>query len=118
MSNNSGITALALITGAAIGAGVGILFAPDQGSKTREKIKLGYNDAKNDLQHKIEETADNLKERLMRKKMNLDDSYEFLVSTVENRKEDLAGFLENKLAELKKTRAGNLNINTNPNAKI
>jgi gas vesicle protein len=33
MSNNTGTTLLALLTGAAIGAGVGILFAPDKGSK-------------------------------------------------------------------------------------
>ncbi len=122
MSNNSGITVLGVITGVAIGAGVGILFAPDKGSKTREKIKLGYDDVKNDLQHKIDETADHLKERIMRKKYDLEDSYEVLLSSLENRKEDVAGFLENKLAELKKSRGTNVNphpiSNPNPNAKI
>ena len=103
MSNNSGITVLALITGVAIGAGVGILFAPDKGSRTRQKIKLGYDDAKHDLQHKIEDAKDQLKEKIMRKKFDLEDSYEVLVSNVEHKKDDLVGFLENKLAELKKS---------------
>jgi gas vesicle protein len=33
MSNSTGNTFLALLTGAVIGAGIGILFAPDKGSK-------------------------------------------------------------------------------------
>jgi len=103
MSNNSGITVLALITGAAIGAGIGILFAPDKGTNTRRKIKVGFDDAKNDLQHKIEDAKDQLKEKIMRKKFDLEDSYEVLVSNVEHKKADLVGFLENKLADLKKS---------------
>jgi gas vesicle protein len=44
MSNNAGNTLVALVGGIAIGAGIGILFAPAKG-KTRE-IKDGYNDQK------------------------------------------------------------------------
>ena len=39
MSNSTGDTFLALLIGAAIGVGVGILFAPDKGTTTRQKIK-------------------------------------------------------------------------------
>jgi gas vesicle protein len=115
MSNNSGLSVLGVIAGVAVGAGVGILFAPDKGSQTRQKIKLGYDDVKDDLKQKFEETADTLKEKLMSKKFNLEDSYDSLVSNLENRKEDVVGFLENKLTELKKTRVANTNIHTNPN---
>ena len=48
MSNNAGNTLVAVLTGVAIGAGIGILFAPDKGSKTRMKIKEGFDDVKDD----------------------------------------------------------------------
>ena len=38
MANNTGTTILALLTGAAIGAGVGLLYAPDKGENTRKKL--------------------------------------------------------------------------------
>ena len=41
MSNNNENSVVALLIGAAIGVGLGILFAPEKGSKTREKIKEG-----------------------------------------------------------------------------
>src|SRR6478752_4864830 len=103
MSNNSGITVLALITGVAIGAGVGILFAPNKGSRTKQKIKVGYDDAKHDLKKKIEDATDQLKEKIMRKKFDLEDSYDVLVSNIEHKKADVVGFLEGKLAELKRS---------------
>ena len=39
MANNNDNGFLALLVGATIGVSLGILFAPDKGSKTREKIK-------------------------------------------------------------------------------
>lgn len=36
MSNDSSNVMLALLTGAAIGAGFGILYAPEKGTKTRK----------------------------------------------------------------------------------
>ena len=46
MASNTGNTILALLTGAAIGAGIGILFAPDKGTNTRRKIREGVDEAK------------------------------------------------------------------------
>jgi gas vesicle protein len=45
-SNNNSI--LALLAGAVVGLGLGILFAPDKGSKVREKIKDGLDDLKDE----------------------------------------------------------------------
>ena len=63
MSNNAGNTLLAVLSGAVIGAGIGILFAPDKGTRTREKIKDGFDDAKNDLKHKFENVSQELKHK-------------------------------------------------------
>jgi gas vesicle protein len=105
MANNTGNTLLALLTGAAIGAGVGILFAPDKGSNTRGKIKGSYDDAKDQLKHKLDEVSDQLKKKFSSTKYNLEDSYEDLVSNMSYKTEDVITFLESKLAELKKQNA-------------
>ena len=89
MSNTSGNSLLALLTGALIGAGIGILYAPDKGTKTREKIKDGFQDAKDDLKNKLNNSKD-----------NLEDSFEDMVSNVSHKTEDLILFLEQKLAEM------------------
>jgi gas vesicle protein len=52
MSNNSKLLA-AIIGGAAIGAVLGILFAPDKGSKTRSKIVDTARDLANSLDKKM-----------------------------------------------------------------
>lgn len=105
MSNNTGNSLLALLAGAAIGAGIGILFAPDKGSRTREKIKGGYDDAKNNLKHKFEDVTDQLRSRFAGAKYDLDETYEELVSNMSHKTEDVISFLETKLADLKEKNA-------------
>jgi len=105
MSNTSGNSLLALLTGALVGVGIGILFAPDKGTKTREKIKDGFQDAKDDLKQKLDEVSEQLKSKLTHSKDNLEDSFEDLVSNASHKTEDLISFLEQKLAELKEQNA-------------
>jgi gas vesicle protein len=101
MSKNTGNTILAILTGAAIGAGVGILFAPDKGSRTRVKIKDGYKDAQKDLQKKYEELSEEVKTKLSTKKFDFEGSYDDLLSSMSHKTGDVITFLESKLAELK-----------------
>ena len=106
MSNNAGNTLIALLTGAAIGAGIGILFAPDKGSRTREKFKDGYDDAKKDLKHKFDYASDELKSKLaFTKNYDLQETYDDLISNVSHKAEDVISFLESKLTELKEQNA-------------
>ena len=105
MSNNTGNTLLALLTGAAIGAGIGILFAPDKGSKTRGKIKDGFDDAKCELKNKLDHASLELKDKFTSAKYDLEGTYEELVSNMSHKTEDVISFLEEKLAELKRQNA-------------
>ena len=58
MSNNSGSILLAILTGAIIGGGAGILYAPDKGKKTRKKIKKNALKTKEDLSHRINQAIE------------------------------------------------------------
>ena len=49
MSNHTTDTLIALLSGVAIGVGVGVLFAPDKGSETRKKIKDKFDKGKDVL---------------------------------------------------------------------
>jgi len=94
MSNKFENGILALLAGAAIGVGLGILFAPDKGTKTREKIKDGLDDLKDETKEKFSKTKEELK-----------DTVEELLSNSSYKAEEAITFLEEKLAELKKQNA-------------
>lgn len=103
MSNNTGNTIVAILAGAAVGATLGILFAPDKGSKTRERIKDSLDDAKHNLEDKYHEVSEKLigKAKELIGKDDVDGNYQSLVSSLSHKTEDVITFLENKLAELK-----------------
>jgi gas vesicle protein len=101
MSNNPGNTLLAVLIGAAIGTGVGILFAPDKGSRTREKIKDGFDEAKDELKHKLEHATVELKHKFSTAKGDLEESFDEMVSKMSTKTDDVITILEAKLAELK-----------------
>lgn len=105
MANNNGNSALALLFGAAIGVGLGILFAPDKGSKTREKIKDNLDDLKDQAKTKYSSFEEEAKEKFSKKKADLKDTVEDFLSSSSVKAEEAITFLEQKLAELKKQNA-------------
>jgi gas vesicle protein len=94
-------TIAAILAGAAVGAGIGILFAPDKGSKTRAKLKEGFDDAKHNLKDSLEAGSEVLREKFSFAKENLDGTYEELLSNMSYKTEEVISFLETKLADLK-----------------
>ncbi|KLT70566.1 MULTISPECIES: YtxH domain-containing protein [Flavobacterium] len=100
MSNKSN-TIAAILAGAAVGAAVGILFAPDKGSKTRAKLKEGLDDATHNLKDSIGASSEVLREKFAHAKKNLDGTYDDLLSNMSYKTEEVISFLESKLADLK-----------------
>lgn len=94
MSTKNGNSIIELLAGVAIGVGLGILFAPDKGSKTREKIKDGFDDLK-----------DQTKDKFSKSKEDLRYTVDELISKSSHKAEEAISFLEEKLAELKKQNA-------------
>jgi gas vesicle protein len=56
----SGKILLGILAGVAVGATLGILFAPDKGWNTRKRISKKAEDAVNDLKEKFDEFVDNI----------------------------------------------------------
>lgn len=99
--SNSTNTLLGIITGTAIGAAIGILFAPDSGINTRRKIKTQAIDAKDSLTDSAIDFRNQIAETASVKKENLDAQLDSLVTNVSYKADDVISTLEKKLAELK-----------------
>ena len=56
-------TLFGFIAGAAVGAALGILFAPDKGTETRRKISEQTNDLADNIKGKFTDLIDGVKEK-------------------------------------------------------
>ena len=105
MSNSSENILLALLTGAAIGAGIGILYAPDKGSETRHKIKQKAMDTTHDVSERLKHAKEELTKTADAKKVAFEEKLEDVLSNMSYKADEIIAGLERKLEELKKKNA-------------
>lgn len=99
--SNSGNTVLGILAGTAIGAALGILFAPDKGVNTRQKLVDEAELAK----QKLAESATTFKDQVVatatEKKQTLDEQVNSIVTNASYKADDVITTLESKLKDLK-----------------
>ena len=101
MASNTGTTLLALLTGAAIGAGIAILYAPDQGKNTRKKISKETAKAQKKLNKQLKETQEALATTAKDTKLTLEQKLEGAISSASYKADDVLTALESKLEKLR-----------------
>lgn len=105
MEHNNGNLFMSFLTGAAVGAGLGILFAPYKGSETREKIKHTVADTTHDISDRLKHAKEELTKTAHEKKEAFDKKLDEAVSSMSYKAEDIVNALEAKLEDLKKKNA-------------
>lgn len=101
----SGSTFLALLTGAAIGAGFGMLYAPERGEDTRRKLGENARRTQDDLNRRYRETSSNLSQKAKQARSDFENRLEETLSSASYKADEVFSSLEAKLNELKKQNA-------------
>lgn len=104
MASNTGNIVVALVAGAAVGIGLGILLAPDKGSKTRSKIKEGFDQTKEDLLDKLSDFLEGIQQTSEDVVSTMEEAIEKSSPKNKEEKEALISMLEQKLEALRKSK--------------
>ncbi len=105
MRTDSGNVLLAILTGAALGAGIGILYAPDKGSKTRKRIRRKVEETGHDLADRLTHAKDELTRSAKEKREEFEHKLEDTLSHMSYKADDIIAGLEHKLEDLRKKNA-------------
>ena len=105
MASNTSQTLIALLTGAIIGAGLGILYAPDKGSETRDKISKEAKKAQKKLNKQFQETSHNLSEKAQKARFSFQEKLNETLSSASYKADDILLAMEDKLEALRKQNA-------------
>ncbi|QDO93563.1 YtxH domain-containing protein [Formosa sediminum] len=115
---NLGNTIIGVVAGTALGAAMGILFAPDKGSKTRKMISKEAETTKNKISDHATELADTIAKKVNVKKATLEEKLEDIATDASLKSNDVIDALEKKLEVLKaKHRHFEKEVNTNGSKK-
>lgn len=98
---NTGNSILAFLSGAAIGAGIGILYAPEKGEDTRKRLGNEANRARGRLEKQWDETYDHLSSSAKKAKQDFDSKLEETLSSASYKADDIIASLEKRLEELR-----------------
>lgn len=79
-TNVTGKVIGALLVGALVGTAVGILFAPEKGGKTRNKLLTGTKDLAENLQQKLSDELDGLKGKAKKMKAMAEEKVDDMLS--------------------------------------
>ncbi len=101
MASNTGQTLVAILAGAAIGAGIGILYAPDKGVTTREKIGKEAKKKQKQLKRSYAETKSNLTEKAQKAKHSFEQKFNETLSSASYKADDIIVAMEEKLEALR-----------------
>ena len=90
---DSGKVVLGLLAGVALGATLGILFAPDKGERTRRNISSKVEDLEGDLEERFEDFLNDMKKKFNDVKKQAEGTLEEEKQMAQNAKEKVSNAL-------------------------
>lgn len=99
--NKSSSTLLALVLGGAIGAAVGILYAPEKGEKTRKELSKKARKQQEKLTKQLKQTQATHVDSAQKAKLSFEEKLNETISTASYKADDVIATLESKLVDLR-----------------